>query len=291
MWGDDPFGSSTTTEGGGGGGGFMSQGGGAGTPGGGGASTDEKKFRRANNIVPVMVKQVLDCEGDALMVEDVEVHMLTIVGMVLKVEPSTVKLTVWVDDQTGLVECISYIGATGDEGGRAEIPFVPNEGMYGRVVGQIRTMKGKKYITMFKFLPLTDMNELTAHILEVVQVPMKIRKLNEAEALKTGVGEGGGALLHSLMANEGFGSVLGMGGGTGGGGGGGPAPSRPSTVQEAIENIVKSCQSEQGIHKDEIFRNLKGRASLKELESILDNLSGEGLIYSTVDEDHFRSTM
>ena len=54
-----------------GGGGFMS--GAAGTP--GGANGDGKKRQRANNVVPVTVGEVLDCQGESLTVEGMEVGL------------------------------------------------------------------------------------------------------------------------------------------------------------------------------------------------------------------------
>jgi hypothetical protein len=55
------------------------------------------------------------------------------------------------------------------------------EGSYGRVVGALRSTKGKKYLVIFKYLPVIDMNEVTAHMLEVIQVPMRLKKLQELE--------------------------------------------------------------------------------------------------------------
>ena len=39
-----------------------------------------------------------------------------------------------------------------------------------------------------------------------------------------------------------------------------------------------------------MMESLKGRISRKELDDALDYLSGEGHIYSTTDEDHFKTT-
>jgi hypothetical protein len=61
-----------------------------------------------------------------------------------------------------------------------ELPVMPVEGTYGRVVGALRSTKGLKYILIFRYLPLLDMNELTAHLLEVIQVPMKLKKAKDA---------------------------------------------------------------------------------------------------------------
>ena len=56
-------------------------GGGMGTPGGGG----DRKRQRANNIVPVSVGNVLDCQGETLMVEGTEVSAANIRGSLIPV--------------------------------------------------------------------------------------------------------------------------------------------------------------------------------------------------------------
>jgi len=121
------------------------------------------------------------------------------------------------------------------------------EGTYGRVVGSLRAQRtdGQRYMVIYKVFPVIDMNELTCHNLEVIQVPLKLRKLKELEvrienpkvlprlsftsnvvktiqfcfvkARKTGVGVGGGMdnTFNNTMVGGGFGGAVGGGGGLG----------------------------------------------------------------------------
>ena len=45
-----------------------------------------------------------------------------------------------------------------------------------------------------------------------------------------------------------------------------------------------------GLSRDEMMQTLKGKMSRKDLDDALEFLSGEGHIYSTTDEDHFKTT-
>ncbi|XP_021946100.1 replication protein A 32 kDa subunit-B [Folsomia candida] len=282
------------------GGGFVggSQGGGDGQFGSPSAGGGDKasKGRRSNNVVPVTVKQLLDCQDENVLIVDTEAAVVTIVGLIVSVEQTTVKISIQIDDQTGVIDCINYTGADAVEAA-AEIPFLPTVGNYGRIVGALRSMKGSKYIIIFKFLPIGDLNELTAHLLEVVQLPMKLKKLKETEALKTGVGMMGG-LSNSLMANSmmvgtfsGLGGIPGMMGGSGAIGEASSASKSPfNSVQKMVLNIIQNNTADSGIHKDDIMSNLGGNITPKELEKILDDLGAEGHVYSTVDDDHFKST-
>ncbi len=98
-------------------------------------------------------------------------------GRVTTVEQSTTKMSLYIDDQTGTIECVNYVGTDGSP----DILFVPAEGSYGRVVGGLRNSKGTRYLVIYKFLPVTDMNEMTSHLLEVMQLQMKLKKLKETE--------------------------------------------------------------------------------------------------------------
>ena len=57
------------------------------------------------------------------------------------------------------------------------------EGTYGRIVGGLRSQKGIKYLIIYKVFPVMDLNEVTCHNLEVLQVPLKLRKLKEQQVL------------------------------------------------------------------------------------------------------------
>jgi hypothetical protein len=68
---------------GGGGGGFYdsTQGGAPGTPSGG-----EKRRQRAQNLVPVMIRDIMDCREEPMRICDMEVGMVALVGKVERVD-------------------------------------------------------------------------------------------------------------------------------------------------------------------------------------------------------------
>lgn len=143
---------------------------------------------------------------------------MTIVGLVVKVDQTPTKVSLHLDDQTGVIDCYNYVGADGVsslngvrslwlwllvyttnaltrtetvsiiiflvflQSSSSVIPFVPVEGTYGRITGAPRSSKtGAKYLIIYRFFPVMDMNELTAHMLEVTQLPMILKKLKETE--------------------------------------------------------------------------------------------------------------
>jgi len=53
--------------------------------------------------------------------------------------------------------------------------------------------------------------------------------------------------------------------------------------------MVSSCTRDEGLQRDEVAEQLNGKMSKKEVNDALDYLSGEGHIYSTIDDDHFKA--
>ena len=60
------------------------------------------------------------------------------------------------------------------------MPVVHEENTYIKVVGNVRTFGGKRSIGPFGIIPITDMNEVTMHMAEVVQSHMLCSKLATA---------------------------------------------------------------------------------------------------------------
>jgi replication factor A2 len=77
--------------------------------------------------------------------------------------------------------------------------------------------------------------------------------------------------------------------GGGGGGGGGGGQSFGNAKQDQVYKMVSACVREEGINRDEVSQQLGGKMSKKEVNDALDFLSGEGHIYSTIDDDHFKA--
>jgi len=275
MWGNDTsFGGSAAA----GGGGFLS------TQGYDSPQTGDKqgKGRRSQNIMPATCRQLLEWTEDTFSVEGIEAHVVTLVGLVRGVETSTTKVSMYLDDQTGTIECINYVGTDGD----SSEPTMLAEATYGRVVGALRKMKGQKYVIIFKTAPVTDLNEITCHMLEVIQTRMKLKKLKEADAQKPAPGTSDNSFGNSMLAG-GLGPT-----GTGDAGGSNVAGNIAgfSANQNLVHRIICSAREESGMHKDQIIAAVKNKINQKELMEILDFLSNEGHVFSTVDDDHYKST-
>merc|ERR1719341_2574983 len=208
------------------------------------------------------------------MVEGMEVGMIVVCGKVNAVERAATKTTYHLEDNSGTLEVVQWVdeGSAGAE---------HNEGDEVKVVGSVRTQGEKKHVMAFKISAVSCKAEWDAHLLQVVYSKLKLRQLNQAA--------NGGAMDTQTtgLTNSMMGGGLGMG-----------SSSAPSSGQsfghknyDLVYQLIKSSTEEQGVDRDNINEQGVDRDNInqQEMDSALDYLSSEGHIYSTIDEDHFKT--
>jgi replication factor A2 len=270
-------------------GGFMDQGmGSQATPGG----TGEKR-RKAQNLVPMKIRDIILCEEESVKIEGRDVGMVDIIGLVKSVEQTATKTVYILQDLNGQmeddaeIEAIKWTDEDSNEGYTSESVTV---GMNGRIIGSLRTVSGKKHVMVFKITPVVSSAELQCHNLECVYAKLKIRQLIDKE---NGVIGSRGPTIQSSLSNSMVGSgMMGSGGmpRSGAMGAVSMGNSFGNSKHDAVFKLLTSCTRDEGLGRDEILEALRGKMNRKELDDALDYLSGEGHIYSTTDDDHFKST-
>lgn len=134
------------------------------------------------------------------------------------------------------------------------------ESTYGRIFGAFRTSKSNKYVLAFKTEAVSDLNEVTCHLLEVVQAGIKLKKIREAEESGVTVGEGLDNTFSNSMIKGGFSGASATGAGTLGGGIQGFTRN-----QNLVRGIIATARDEAGMHKKDIIAAVQNKVSLKEI--------------------------
>lgn len=251
-----------------GGGGFMNA---TQSPGGTGSGSGQDKGKKKQNVVPVLIQEVLSAPEEGFTVEGMEVGMVVICGKVVGIDRAATKTVYQVEDNSGQVEIVQWVddGTAGTE---------HNDGDNVKVVGSLRTQGDKKHVMAFKIITVTSAAEMDAHLLQVVYSKLKMRQLQN-----TITGQVGGTVTPGLSNSM-------MGGGLGVQ----PATSAGHSFghkhYDLVYGIIKGSMEEQGVNRDTVNMQVKSKMSKQEMDSALDFLSGEGHIYSTIDEDHFKTT-
>lgn len=243
--------------------GFGGQGGGFQTPQG-----EEKKRggKRNNNIVPVTVAQILTArnEDDVYISGSLEIHQVTLIGLIRSVNETSSRIDYEIDDMTGPpIEARFFIETDEDTNETTQREVLPVN-TYVRVNGLVRAFAGKRSINCHKITPITDMNELSCHMLECI-----FANATSAQVSQT-----------SVRKNENPMDTDDNGMPTGG----------LSPMQAKVQAIIKrEGRGETGCSIDEICQHLKSVAP-KAIRDACEFLSIEGLIYSTIDDEHFQAT-
>lgn len=230
--------------------------------------------RRHQSIVPVFIRQIRDNTEDDFKLFGKPVQIVTIVGILKEYEVQSTKATYEVEDHTGRITALWWLENDGDNA--PNLPVV-KEGCYLRIFGSIRVQDGKKVIMVMKMRPVDKLNEVTTHMLEVVQTRLETEVLSKGVGL-TGinVNNPGADLVNSMsfMAGDGN-STMQMG---------------LTPTQEKVFRILQSVtNTPAGMPRQTVLQNFHV-SQHREVNAALDFLISEGHAYSTIDVDHFKVT-
>ncbi|XP_055907720.1 replication protein A 32 kDa subunit [Eupeodes corollae] len=231
--------------------------------GGAGAATEQK----AEGVVPVVLKQVLESPEGNFQMWGMTFGMVTNVAIVRSIDTSSTKMTYHLEDHTGQIEAHYWL----EEGDALKAPDIMLNN-YAKVFGTVRQHGGQKTLMVFKMLPVTDANQVVTHLLEVLHSRFKAEEYSKKIDSAGGFGDfsmGGGA---QPSAQSGGGNNLGL-----------------DSKQLAVFQAIKNHASEEGISRMDLQKKFN-HMSRSELDNALDFMTSEGHIYSSIDADHFLST-
>jgi len=141
---------------------------------------------------------------------------------------------------------------------------------YIKVIGQVKIFGGKAHVVAHHVSKMQSLNELIAHAIECVHASLLIRKQGETGGMNmtsnnNTLGSSGYQTPQTSTTSNGF-----------------------TPVQNAVLNLLKTVTTMAGYSVTEICKQLR-QFSENQVKQALEFLSGEGHIYSTTDDDHFRA--
>lgn len=185
------------------------------------------------------------------------------------------------DDGTGSLEVKQWVEATA-------IPDGPSQKLqanqYVRVLGTLKAFGGKRHLGAHHIRPITDFNEIHYHLLEATAIHLQLTKGPPEQ-----FGQTAGGVGHQ-MHGQGHGrdvAMGGMGAAAGGGGGSRQYPLDASFHCRKLLDAVRSKpQHTDGTHINTLVQ-MSG-LSLGEVEKAIYELTGAGLAYTTLDDNHVK---
>lgn len=238
--------------------------------GGGGAHAEQ----RAEGIAPVLIKQLHDSTETSFSMFGMNFGIVCCVAIVRSIEQSSTKITYLLEDHTGRIEAHYWL-EDGDDADRMSPDIMINN--YAKVYGSLRSQGGTKTMMIFRLINIKDPNEISTHMLEVMNTRFKAEDYSKQTSAFFGDQHGtssiGGVQDQKQRAMDTDSASSGL-------------DPKNRAVFEAIRTYENQ---EQGISRKEIY-NRFNKIDRKEMDSMLDFLTSEGHIYSSVDSDHFLST-
>eukprot|EP00472_Partenskyella_glossopodia_P009511 CAMPEP_0197520616 /NCGR_PEP_ID=MMETSP1318-20131121/5965_1 /TAXON_ID=552666 /ORGANISM="Partenskyella glossopodia, Strain RCC365" /LENGTH=257 /DNA_ID=CAMNT_0043072281 /DNA_START=44 /DNA_END=817 /DNA_ORIENTATION=+ len=231
--------------------------------------------KKNQSLAPLTIKQAKEAKhnGESYVVDDKSVNQIRIVGLILSVDIQATANTYNVDDGSGSIPVRIY---RSDD--TQELNSECREDIYVSVIGNIRDIGGTKMVVAFTVTPLKDFNQITLHMLDCIYTHLKNTKGSLDE-------QGQPVQKHSATPMLASSSVPQYG-------------ASDSMNQDGMEkhqaDVLKifethSKGSEQGTSISEVCSKLPNY-SPQQIRDAVDFLSGEGHLYSTIDEEHYKCT-
>ncbi|XP_028256047.1 replication protein A 32 kDa subunit-like [Parambassis ranga] len=208
-------------------------------------------------ILPCTVSQLLSASEvghDTFAFCGWELNQVSVVGVIRGYSPCVTNIHYYVDDMTGPPLSVKQWVSTED----CKLMTAASPGTYVKVIGSLRNFKGQRLLLAMDIRRISDLNEISSHMLEVVYAHMSF-----------------------------FGKVFDVNMNT-------PARLLParclSTIQDQVLHVVKKFSyCGDGISFDGLKTELD-YLSMKDIRTSLSFLINEGHVFSTIDKDHFKST-
>lgn len=272
------------------GGGGFGGGGGAGSFAGGGAaaygaspgdSPSGKRPRKSQSMTPVTARMAVEAadQGGQLFVNGRVTTTVTLVGCIAERKNEATLATWTVTDGTGAIGVQRFLNS-----GPSEDLDHLRKGVYVRVFGTLQKFQGRSNINYFHMEPVTDFNEVSFHMLEVIHTHLAATRSGAA----AGAAASSANAAYGAAAPAGAGGVLGPAIAAGAADAAG-ANGLTGTQAAVMRVFEASGDSDAG----ETIANVAAKlphVRESEIRAAVEFLTSEGHLYSTIDEDHFKST-
>ncbi|XP_059482851.1 replication protein A 32 kDa subunit-like [Neocloeon triangulifer] len=222
--------------------------------------------RKQQTIGNVTIKQIVECAGDTIVFAGSEINLVKVFARVKGINDTSVKTEYLLEDDTGTILGVSW--RDGDAGDDRSKKLNVVENTLCAIVGTIRTVEERKNLLVLHIDVVENANELTTHLLSIAHMKLKAQIRSSKEH------QPNGAPAASNVVN-------GVGNGNAGG-----SPNR--VVHQFVTEM--GANEDAGVGKDLIVRHFAGQFSARQIEEIIMDLCNEGQLYTTIDDDHYKST-
>jgi len=258
--------------------------------GGGFVSNDSGGAKAQQRVIPyderklsqVTIKQILTAPpaqpDEPLYIDGQEISQLQMVAQIQSIDCQSSHTSYRINDLTGSLDAKQW-----NNDSVAMDASTLGQGAWVRIFGRINVYQGRCSVNVFEIAPITDFNDITLHFTECIYSHLA----NTTEGTTQGTKQ---QQQQPQQQNQGGWNQQQQQqfGGNGGGwnhGGNGADP-----LQNKILAVIRSPEyqnSETGCDVSVLFSKL-GNEDVNAIRTAIDVLSDNGMIYSTVDDEHYK---
>lgn len=242
------------------------------------------KSRGVQGVIPLTVKQISEAyhsndDKSNFVVDGVEASNVRLLGLVMNKAERVTDVTFTLDDGTGRIDVNRWVNETSDTN---EMAIIQN-GMYVIINGSLKGFQGKKHVVAFSVRPVVDFNHITLHFIECIHVHLdntrpKGAGLPQAQSssmvqnpIKNDVKGYQNSLPNQLSSSTG-------------------AKGSETDIYKLVLDVFQepaNLARDHGLHVDEVVQRLG--IPLNKIKDAIDYHVDVGHIYSTIDDNHFKS--
>lgn len=230
-----------------------------------------KGARKSQNLGSITIADFYELmkNSETVKIGEKEIGLLCFVGIVRKVDVQSTIHIYEIDDMTG--PCLVVKRWLDESGADNEPPQLAlMENTYVKVIGVARKVQGQVFLLGIHLKPVTDLNQLTQHILEAMHSKLILMQDNKGADGNSSTNSFGG-VDHKPSQDGSIGITPGL-----------------PPHHAMLLKLISGNTHEHGLSRD--FLQQATKLPLDVLCEALTKLSDEGHIYSTYDDDHYKST-
>jgi len=234
----------------------------------------------------ITIKQIITAPPpqpeENLKVDGEEISQVVMIAQIESIDIQSSHTTLKINDYTGSIDAKQWHNDDQEQPESAKL----SEGRWVRVNGRINSFQGRCSINVFNIIPITDFNEITHHFLEVIYAHLMNTKDGKDQMSNNNNQQqqqwNNGNQQQQMGNNNNNQSMNNFNNGGGMMGGGG----LKGQVLQLISN-PQYANSETGCNVQTVFSSLSNE-DVNEIRTAIEELSEEGLIYSTIDDEHYK---
>ncbi|KQK00456.1 replication protein A 32 kDa subunit B [Brachypodium distachyon] len=238
-------------------------------------SSSFPRTRNAQTLLPVTVKQLMDAcqindDRSSFAVNGTELSTVRLVGRMLNKTERVTDVSFILDDCTGRIDVNRWENETSDTNEMNEV----KNGDYVIVNGCLKGFQGKRHVNAYSVRLVTNYNDITHHFLYCIYVHLDLSKSKRQLNAKTGT------LNQAPVPNNQAPTSSASGNSTG---------TELSKLVMSVFHDPVLINVEHGVSVQQVADRLKLSEELA--RSTVQELVDLGNLYSTIDDNHYKSTL